>query len=307
MNSPRTRKPREIKNTIIELDDVRIPSGFQNMNWLPIARQKLIVRELRILYNRQQILDRLVIATIQQFVHDNQTKFNFTLCMDIYKQEIRHKLVSSQSAIMSLYAHSIGNTVQKWKGYKPDKEEIHSFRNYFQRCRCWFDTKKIELMAINVWIPSMQLIQEFAMKAAARLFGGNQDRDLWTSFTDYLHVLVLRSAFEGYIKPPNGRSMWLVSAMSYRTFLKRYNHHLHVVVKTQPKKDKAMRTEYLKGVEIRYGALTKAFDRGMKKYLSPSVCVSPQVENQINPFNTTTNVLLVFESNGSMVGYKISF
>eukprot|EP01084_Bolivina_argentea_P066942 122028_1 len=169
---------------------------------------------------------------------------------------------------MSLYAHSIGNTVQKWKGYKPDKEEIHSFRNYFQRCRCWFDTKKIELMAINVWIPSMQLIQEFAMKAAARLFGGSREHELQTSFCVYLNVMLLQSVFEGQMKPSNARLMWLVPAMSYRVFLKRYNHHLRVVLKRHPSKDKAMRREYVKCIKSNHDRLRERFDGAMNRYLS---------------------------------------
>eukprot|EP01084_Bolivina_argentea_P066941 122027_1 len=306
-HAKKARRKRTIKNYIVDLDDVSVAAGPEYINWVRIAKKKLLYRELVLLRKRQCILDQLVRGAIQQFITDRKwNTFDLRICLDVYEKQIRYRLVHSQSAIMSSGAKSMGNLLQQWKGYKPQKQ-IASFRDYFKRCRQWCDNHKAPVIAMHFWIPSMELIREFAMKAAARLFGGNQDRDLWTSFTDYLHVLVLRSAFEGYIKPPNGRSMWLVSAMSYRTFLKRYNHHLHVVVKTQPKKDKAMRTEYLKGVEIRYGALTKAFDRGMKKYLSPSVCVSPQVENQINPFNTTTNVLLVFESNGSMVGDKISF
>eukprot|EP01083_Nonionella_stella_P065257 170841_1 len=126
----------------------------------------------------------------------------------------------SPSAIMSLFLQSIEIVLGKWKGYNP-KTNVHSFREYFQHCRCWFDSKKISTMVTNFWIPSMQLIKEFTMKAAFQLFG-NRNHEVQTSFCGYLYVLLLHRVFEGYMQPSNARHMWLVPAASYRPFLKKY-------------------------------------------------------------------------------------
>eukprot|EP01083_Nonionella_stella_P155882 504202_1 len=131
----------------------------KDINWRRIAKDKLIRRELILLHGRQQILDQLIMTTIQTFVAQNRTRFDFSSCIDIYRNSVSHKILSRQSAIMSLYAQSVGNALYKWKGYRPSRE-IDSFRCYFQRCRSWFDNKKVTLMALHFWIPSMQLIQE---------------------------------------------------------------------------------------------------------------------------------------------------
>eukprot|EP01083_Nonionella_stella_P102696 292330_1 len=306
---------------------------------LRIYKNKLIVRELRILHKRQLILDQIVIGAIQQLAHDNKNILDLNIFIAIYKQQIRHRFTSSQSAIMSLCAHSIGNILEKWKGYKPDKKVIHSFRDYFQSCRCWFDTKKIQMMAINFWIPSMQLIQELAIKTANRLFGGHHENELQTSFCKYLNVMLLQSVFEGYMKPSNARRMWLVPAMSYRIFLERYSHHLRVVLKRHPKSDKALRREYVKCINVSHDEARERFRGAMNQYLSsyatPMPLPSVPIQNN-NAFSvrcaahghrpgtyalngthhtntiwrqshSTTDIAFVFQNDGATVAYTVSF
>eukprot|EP01083_Nonionella_stella_P257264 880758_1 len=276
------RKQREIKNPVINIDDVFIAPGSEHFNWLEIARKKLTDRELITLRRRQRILDRFVIDGIQEFVDANKlmNPFNFSICIDIYQKEIRHKLINPHSAIVSLFALSIGNALQKWKGCKTEKD-IHSFRDYFRHCRHWFDTRKIRMMAIHFWIPSMQLIREFAMKASARLFGSSRSPNLQTAFCDYLSVSVLRSVFEAHMKPSNCRSMCLIPAMSYPVFLKRYNHHLRVVV-THSTKNKKMRREYIELINIKHNALRDAFHAAMNRPLSsPPLSSSSQTSPMV--------------------------
>eukprot|EP01084_Bolivina_argentea_P193184 331469_1 len=122
-------------------------------------------------------------------------------------------------------------------------------------------------MAINFWIPSMQLIREFALKASARLFGRQAQR-LQTSFYDYLYSLMLQSVFEGRMQLSNCRHMLLIPAMSYQIFLKRHNHHFPVVLTTHSTKNKKIRREYVKCTKIRHDALRHAFHAAMNQYLS---------------------------------------
>eukprot|EP01083_Nonionella_stella_P144704 452254_1 len=328
------RKQREIKNPVINIDDVFIAPGSEHFNWLEIVRKKLTDRELITLRRRQRILDRFVIDGIQEFVDANKlmNPFNFSICIDIYQKEIRHKLINPHSAIVSLFALSIGNALQKWKGCKTEKD-IHSFRDYFRHCRHWFDTRKIRMMAMHFWIPSMQLIREFAMKASARLFGGK--RNLQSSFCNYLTISVLRSVFEGDMKPANCRSMCLIPAMSYPVFLKQYNHHLRVVLQTHTTKNKEIRRQYIECINIKHDAFRDVFHGRLNQYLSSipqppdpmhstqngqviSTQSAPRIAfrtNNTNPMrrpssnnsNSNANFMFCFESNGAMVAYTVSF
>eukprot|EP01083_Nonionella_stella_P234574 825674_1 len=220
----KARRRRTIKNAIVNID-ASTESGPENINWRRIAKKKLTNRELGMLYKRQQILDKIITASILQFIERNSTTFDFNICFNIYKDKIRQKLVNPQSAIMSLCAQSIANLLKNWKGYTPISKDIPLFRDYFTASRHWFDSKKVRAMAINFWIPSMQLIREFAMNAAAQLFPNCQDV-FRTTFAEYLNVMVLGSVFEGKIKFPNAGIMWLIPATSFKVFLERYNHRL---------------------------------------------------------------------------------
>eukprot|EP01083_Nonionella_stella_P234577 825679_1 len=122
----KARRRRTIKNGIINIDDVSIESGPGNINWRRIAKKKLTDRELGMLYKRQQILDKLITAAFLQF--NQRNSFDFDICINIYKEKIRPKLVNPQSAIMSLCAQSIANLLKNWKGYAPVNKEIPLFR-----------------------------------------------------------------------------------------------------------------------------------------------------------------------------------
>eukprot|EP01083_Nonionella_stella_P186522 683017_1 len=260
------RKPREIKNPIVNIDDVSISHGFENMNWIKIAKQKLAVRELRRLHYRQQLMDQLVIDTIQQFTHDNKTTFDFSICLTIYHREIRQKLLNPQSAIMSLFLQSIGIVLGKWKGYKPKTNDVHSFREYFQHCRCWFDTKKIPIMTTNFWIPSMQLIKEFAKRAAAQLFP-NRQGVFQTMFAEYLNVMVLKCVFGGKIKFPNSGIMWLIPSTYFKVFLERYNHHLRINVTIS---NLVLRRECVEYINSKHDVLKNAINEHVASSRAPT-------------------------------------
>eukprot|EP01084_Bolivina_argentea_P146587 256621_1 len=272
-----------------------------------------LIDELQKLHKCQQILDHLMIGAIEQFTQANKTVFNFNICIDVYKQEVRHKLTSSQSAIMSLCARSMINALQKCN----NTDDIHSLRN-------WFDTKKTQIIAINFWIPSMQLIQEFAMKAAARLFSGNRERDLRESFCSYLNVLILKSLFESQTKPSNTRGMWFVHPMSYRVFLARYNHHLHVTLQQHPTKDEEMRREYVNCIKTKNDALRERFYGVTNKHSFSIRCTlhprrsaagtHTSTLNGTNHANTIwhqsdsrTDIKFCFENDAVMIAYTVSF
>eukprot|EP01084_Bolivina_argentea_P136661 240677_1 len=150
-------------------------------------------------------------------------------------------------------------------------------------------------MAIHFWIPSMLLIQEFATKVAVRCFAAN--RELQTALADYLNVLVLESVFTGEMKNANARRMWLVPAMSYRLFLKRYNHHLHIVFRKHLTKHKDIRREYLKCLRTKRECFKQVFHTALNQPMMPSIPVPPQVDCNPFSFDDTPDARMAFQSN----------
>eukprot|EP01083_Nonionella_stella_P234576 825677_1 len=115
-------------------------------------------------------------------------------------------------------------------------------------------------MAIHFWIPSLQLIREFAMRAAAQLFP-NSDAVFRTLFAEYLNVMILRSVFEGKIKFPNAGLMWLIPASCFRVFLERYNHRLGINVTQQSKGNPVLRGEFVKCINSKHDELKNAINQ----------------------------------------------
>eukprot|EP01083_Nonionella_stella_P164379 543800_1 len=254
------RRRRTINNAMVNTQDVSIAPGAENINWRRIAKKKLTDRELRMLYKRQQVVDKLITAAIVQFIQRNSSTFDFNVCINIYKDKIRPKLINPQSAIMSLCAQSIANLLKNWKGYTPISKDIPLFRDYFTASRHWFDSKKVRAMAINFWIPSMQLIREFAMNAAAQLFPNCQDV-FRTTFAEYLNVMVLGSVFEGKIKFPNAGIMWLIPARCFKVFLERYNHRLRINVTQQSNDNQVLRSEFVQCINSKHDELKSAVNQ----------------------------------------------
>eukprot|EP01083_Nonionella_stella_P037506 102257_1 len=260
------RQRRTINNAIVNTQDVSIAPGAENINWRRIAKKKLTDRELRMLYKRQQVVDKLITAAIVQFIQRNSSTFDFNVCINIYKDKIRPKLINPQSAIMSLCAQSIANLLENWKGYSPISKDIPLFRDYFTASRHWFDSKKVRTIAIHFWIPSMQLIKEFAKRAAAQLFP-NRQGVFQTMFAEYLNVLVLKCVFEGKIKFPNSGIMWLIPSTCFKVFLERYNHHLRINVTIS---NRVLRRECVECINSKHDVLKNAINQHVASLRAPT-------------------------------------
>eukprot|EP01083_Nonionella_stella_P243318 847958_1 len=307
------RKQRIIKNGIVNVDNVHIGRGLRNANWLKIAKQKLTQRELTLLRKRQATLDRLIINAIQSFADPDVNQFN----LDTYQTGIRDQLIHPQSLIIGRCSQYIAAVLHKWNGYKPKNEgEIRYFRHYFQRCRHWFDTKKIRIMTIDFWIPNMRLIEQFATNAASQFIG---NPPLQQKYSNYLCALIMKRVFEGHIKPANARKMWLIPAMAYPIFLRQFNDNLQIVVNEKSRKNKVIRTQYLRCLNHKCDALRDAFYDEMNRnrrtttnrsnsnsnrninafasdYVSPSVTPPP------NPFAYVSELSLPMDLHRSTSG-----
>eukprot|EP01083_Nonionella_stella_P150209 478127_1 len=304
-----SRKPRIINNGIVAVDDVSIAAGVKNINWLRIARYKLLQRELILLRKKQKVLDRVIMNTLQTFTNETTKHFRFSpfhACVEIYQSQIQHKLVTVECAIMRQCAQSIANILRNWKGFKPDSQSP-SFRYYFKHSRGWFDVKKASIIASDFWIPILTIIREFVEKTAARLFE-NKKCTAHDTYCECLNAVILKSLFESELKVPNARKMWLVAASSYSVFLGEYNNDLLIgVALGSTTKNREIRRKYLECLATKHDAFQRSYYDAMAHYLywnvSPLSTVSHEPK-QHAPFLDAQCVVVVYEpsSNQSSLG-----
>eukprot|EP01083_Nonionella_stella_P177436 623646_1 len=108
----------------------------------------------------------------------------------------------------------------------------------------------------------MCLCVKYATNAASQFIG---NPPLQQKYSDYLYILIMKSIFEGHIKPANARKMWLIPAMAYPIFLRQFNDNLQIVVNEKSRKNKVIRTQYLRCLNHKCNALRDAFYEEMNR------------------------------------------
>eukprot|EP01083_Nonionella_stella_P026964 74199_1 len=258
----KAKKPRVIKNSIVDLDDVRIAPGTAMKDWLLISKRKLREREIRLTRQRLRICDNIIISALQEFVVTNANRFDLlkqvaNISTDhlytLYKDEIRAQMCQ----VMNQYIKSMTIVLTKWPG---SKRAVSSFRKYFQTVRRSSDVKKSPVMALECWIPIMQILEEFSKKAAAQ-FSWDHDIDLQRLYSNSLHTLILAHLCEGMIKPANTRTLSLIPSMAYQIFLSKYNYYLQIEVPDRfaPHQHKRIRKQYVECLRTKSRVLSEAF------------------------------------------------
>eukprot|EP01083_Nonionella_stella_P019015 52875_1 len=289
--SKRARKPRVINNSIVDLDDVSIGPGTDMKDWLHIAKQKLRKREIILTRQRLRIVDNIIISAFEEFIRSNTSSFDLlkqvtNISTDhlssLYKQEIRSELCQA----MNRYINSMTIVLSKWT---TSTRASSSFRKYFQTIRRSSDVKKTPVMALECWIPIMQMVEEFSKKAAAR-FSWDHDIELQRLYTDTLHTSILIALCEGMIKPANTRELSLIPSMAYHVFLSRYNYYLQIAVSDQfvPHQHKLIRKQYLECLRTKNQLLSESFQNKLmcfyeEKAAQNNVYASAQELAQLQP------------------------
>eukprot|EP01083_Nonionella_stella_P026965 74200_1 len=238
----KAKKPRVIKNSIVDLDDVRIAPGTAMKDWLLISKRKLREREIRLTRQRLRICDNIIISALQEFVVTNANRF------DLLKQVAN----ISTDHLYTLYKDEIRAQMCQ--------RAVSSFRKYFQTVRRSSDVKKSPVMALECWIPIMQILEEFSKKAAAQ-FSWDHDIDLQRLYSNSLHTLILAHLCEGMIKPANTRTLSLIPSMAYQIFLSKYNYYLQIEVPDRfaPHQHKRIRKQYVECLRTKSRVLSEAF------------------------------------------------
>eukprot|EP01083_Nonionella_stella_P146418 460438_1 len=270
------RKERTIINGIIDIDDVSVGAGIDYINWAKIARIKLRQRELILLQKRQEACNQTINAAIQQFTSHCIQRFvvhpNRNIGIPIYEmerenlimylQDVQYKIIASNSNIMRRCRQSITDLLVAWDGYKP-RNELRSFRKYFQSCRRWFDEKKVQMLGALFFLPIMAIVKKYTESVAAQFFGYPK-LPLQKQYSDYLNLLIVKSLLEGMIDPSNARSMWLIPASAYPELQIRSNEReCH-----QTTKD--LRDEYLKLIRFKSKIARKVFEDELLRFYTDS-------------------------------------
>eukprot|EP01083_Nonionella_stella_P121214 364122_1 len=265
-----TQNQRTIKNSIVNIDNVFVHRGFRFTNWIVFARQKLWERECKLLRQRLVKCDALFIPKIQMFTAKhaelfdsyNQDAFQIeTTAIRAYQRQLQSQITNLNSPLIVRYLESIRSTLKHWDGYHPTKKVILTFREYFQKCRQWFDAKKIKIMALTLWIPIMHLIAEVSRNAASQTFDA-QASELKAVYGDYLQAWLLRGLFEAQIDPDNCKLTWVVPASAYETF------HVQSAtnIQTNASETEDIRTVYLNTIEDQIKSLKHVFNSELSNF-----------------------------------------
>eukprot|EP01084_Bolivina_argentea_P116181 206478_1 len=117
----KSRKPRTIKNGIVNIDDVLIGPGEGMTNWVKIAKHKLKERERILIQRRLHICVNIIITSIRQFTAQHNSTLQSAGCntsvrmptnkdlYNLYEQEVGHKMPQ----IISRFTHSISIILAK--------------------------------------------------------------------------------------------------------------------------------------------------------------------------------------------------
>ena len=131
------RKPRQLRNAIINIDFVNVESGDNFVNWFNLTKQKLKERERKLLMIR--------ISEIESIVN---------------KKQINYKI--SDEFIESVLNKNFFPSIDKWKGINiwRIKKPLKKFKDYFAKGRNWWDINKQNIIGSAFWIPVFQDIQK---------------------------------------------------------------------------------------------------------------------------------------------------
>eukprot|EP01083_Nonionella_stella_P030753 84247_1 len=268
-----TRKQRTIKNSIVNIDNVIVNRGFRFKNWIIIARQKLWERECKLLRQRLEKCDTLMISKIQMFTAEHAGIFDSynqdayqteTTAIHCYQKQLQSQITNVNSPLIVGYLKSIQSTLMSWDGYHPTKTVIATFRDYFQHCRQWFDGTKIDLMARTLWIPFMNLIGQVSRNSASQTFHHHASR-LQTAYGEYLQSWLLRGLFEAQIQPNNCKLTWIVPASAYEIFHVQ-SHPIVPPSNADASETEDIRTTYLNTIEEQIKSLKHVFNSELSNF-----------------------------------------
>eukprot|EP01084_Bolivina_argentea_P140988 247779_1 len=262
------RKKRAINNPLVDIENVSIQAGCNNINWICVAREKLREREIKLLKKRLNICNSVINSSIKQFTLENTQVFNphkhkvhiYVNRMQDENYKAYNELTDQIDIIINICDQHIKQQLSQWKGYKSSKQKnTHTFQDYFKGSRRWFDMYKIRIIAKYFLVPLFHIIYQFATNAAAEFFC-NTFFDIQKLYVMFLSNLILINLFGKKMKLPNTRELYVITAQTYRHLHIQNAFHTYIksktdiVIKGKRKQRQAthIRTETIKIVKQEY-------------------------------------------------------
>eukprot|EP01084_Bolivina_argentea_P025188 46845_1 len=283
---------RTVFKPIVDVTNVKIKSGLDYINWICVARRKLKEREMSLLQKRLQICENIINNSIHQFTNENMKAFAKPKLKVLIK--VKRMQTENFNAFNKMQHESINNIknncnqlitqqLSNWKGYQPkSKSKFNTFAEYFKECRRWWDVAKMKMIGKHFVVPVSEIINEFTQKAASEFFC-NRFFNMQKLYQTYLTELVLINLFEGMIKIPNTRPLYLVPAQTYSSFTIKNSKVVYNASKVRKGKTKTIRNETLK-------LLKEEYNNNKLQFESELLSLHYEVDNYTIDENMTRNV-----------------
>eukprot|EP01084_Bolivina_argentea_P166245 288672_1 len=156
-NIERKRKQRIVKNADVDIDNVLESPGPNDSTWKHIAKQKLKERETKIMKRRMNVVQKCINEEIQTFENCIIKKHtpNISLTSSIYSN-IMHK----NYELFSKSMNKLIQLIDTWRGPTEThmSRKLSTFREYFLVAKSWYDQRKKEILATELWTTIFKLI-----------------------------------------------------------------------------------------------------------------------------------------------------
>eukprot|EP00484_Ammonia_sp_Unknown_P026661 CAMPEP_0197036298 /NCGR_PEP_ID=MMETSP1384-20130603/13849_1 /TAXON_ID=29189 /ORGANISM="Ammonia sp." /LENGTH=690 /DNA_ID=CAMNT_0042466465 /DNA_START=262 /DNA_END=2334 /DNA_ORIENTATION=+ len=217
------RKPRTIKNGIVDIDDVKIEPGVKYENWIPITREKLGEREATLLNKRVELCMHSIATAITDFYHVNESYFHRNINIEQVKNLNLHIFTDSfinngDAALIAQQCKAkISEHLDCWKGIQRSKKITASFRDYFKISKNWWDQRKIDITAQHFWIPIINLIIQVNNTTISQVYSDHSAASR-ECYMQYLSASILDQLFHAMLKMANSRERLLIPAGVFLSF-----------------------------------------------------------------------------------------
>jgi len=207
IQTTRRRRARSVRNSLIDLDDVVCAPGPSFVNWIAITKTKLLQREKELLIRRIDTVKKTVMDTIEQFNQEHLGKKNIRSVdnLDSLLSQI------NMGDFIVPCTRDLQQELHQWEGTKSKQAaDFTMYRQYFRKCKNWFDQKKLPILAASFWIPILSKLKSFVYRHSLRY--GVEHREL---VRRYLQRLLMLRLLESTFKVPACRERIVIGVGLY--------------------------------------------------------------------------------------------
>eukprot|EP01084_Bolivina_argentea_P231953 391056_1 len=142
---------RTIKNAYVNTNSVKVEPGASYCNWVPITKQKLKIRDDKLLSIKIQKTESVVNAEISRL---QPSKTDFVQ---------HHSTYTIDKQIIADAFNQLHKQLDSWTGVRLTKikQEIKSFKQYYDIGKRWWNCTKKKLLGDIFWFRIFKNIQQY--------------------------------------------------------------------------------------------------------------------------------------------------